>query len=189
MNILKNISIINKFIKIFETGKEINLSGFSDSEKSILIYGLNGKLRKKTVVVASDLISASNLENMLLSLNLKVSVLKESVIEREESDWQKLEKQEQKKKQISKLILDFCNSGDVLIVLPNCLNQNVSNFKHGINSGLLIEVGSSHIFTFKDMLRKDTDRQVVRHCHIRCCKHDIHMGIVYHLDFFHVFEI
>ena len=80
MNIFKNISIINNFIKIFETGKEINLSGFSDSEKSILICALNKRLNKKSVVVASDLISAGNIENMLLALNLNVGVLKENLI-------------------------------------------------------------------------------------------------------------
>lgn len=144
MNIFKNISIINKFIRIFETGKEINLSGFSDSEKSILISALNFKLNKKSVVVASDLISAGNLENMLVALNLKVGVLKERINESVETDWKKAEAKEAKKQEISKTVLDFCKGEtEVLIVLPNSLNQNVEAFKESLNCNITIKAGEN----------------------------------------------
>ena len=143
MNIFKNISIINKFIKIFDSDKDVNLSGFSDSEKSILIYETNRRLNRKAIIVASDLISASNLENMLLSFNLKVYVLKETLKVEEKEDWQNLEKREAKQREISKIVLDFCENGDVLIVLPNCLNQNVCAFKESLNSNLEVKIGDN----------------------------------------------
>ena len=138
MSIFSNIAIVKKFINIFNSGNDINLSGFSDSEKSILISAINNKLNKKSIVIASDLISASNLENMFLALDLKVEVLKETAnTVQADIDWQKQEKEEIKKKEISKKVLNFCKGGaDVLIILPSCLNQNVSGLEQALNSEL-----------------------------------------------------
>lgn len=146
MEILKDLKIFKDFYKHLSNGKQVDLSGFTDSEKAILISETRIFFDRKIMIVAPDLISAGNLENMLISLGHKVQVVKEfvktnfSILE-----WQKKEREIQKAENLSQQIIDFClNESDVLIFLPSTINQNVFDFDKIFGQNLILSVGENY---------------------------------------------
>lgn len=145
MEILNNITLFTKIKKEFNNDGQLDLSGFSDSEKALLISYLTHNFDKKSVVVVPDLISAGNLENMLISLGCKVSVIKENVnLNYSNLEWQKREREINKAENISNQVINFCyEKNSVIIFLASSLNQNVYDFSL-INNDFTFEVGKNY---------------------------------------------
>lgn len=146
MEILKDLKIFKNFFNSINNGMQVDLSGFTDSEKAILISATNLFFDKKIMVVAPDLISAGNLENMLIALGHKVQVVKEFVRTNFSLlEWQKKEREINKAESLSKQVIDYCISdSDIMIFLPSTINQNVFDFQTIYNQNLTLEVGKNY---------------------------------------------
>lgn len=145
MEILNNINLFTKIKKECNNERQIDLSGFSDSEKALLISYLNYNFNKKSVLVVPDLISAGNLENMLIALGHNVSVIKENVnLNYSSLEWQKKEREINKAENISNQVINFCyEKNSIIIFLASSLNQNVYDFSL-INNDFTFEVGKNY---------------------------------------------
>lgn len=146
MDILKNLKLFKDFYKNINNGKQVDLSGFTDSEKAILISETNHFFDKKILIVTSDLISAGNLENMLIALGHKVQVIKDFVkINYSNLEWQKRDREIKKAEQLSAQVVDYClGDSDVMIFLPSTINQNIFDFETIYFQNLNFKVGESY---------------------------------------------
>ena len=131
MQIFKDLEIVKKIKNNFNQDEILNLSGFSDSEKAIVISNFEGK----KVVLASDFISASNIETMLSSLGEKVEVVKENINQTNQPTLNEINKRKELTKKLTNFLFEDSNC---LIFLPHTLNIEVNenifkNFKFVLN--------------------------------------------------------
>lgn len=146
MEILNDLKIFKQFFNSINNGLQVDLSGFTDSEKAILISSTNHFFDKKIMIVAPDLISAGNLENMLIALGHKVQVVKEFVKTNFSMlEWQKKEREINKAENLSKQVIDYClGDSDVMIFLPSTINQNIFDFQNIYSQNLTLKVGENY---------------------------------------------
>lgn len=146
MEILNDLKIFKQFFNSINNGLQVDLSGFTDSEKAILISSTNHFFDKKIMIVAPDLISAGNLENMLIALGHKVQVVKEFVKTNFSMlEWQKKEREINKAENLSKQVIDYClGDSDVMIFLPSTINQNIFDFQTIYSQNLTLKVGENY---------------------------------------------
>ncbi len=146
MEVLKDLKIFKNFFNSINNGLQVDLSGFTDSEKAILISSTNHFFDKKIMIVAPDLISAGNLENMLIALGHKVQVVKEFVKTNFSMlEWQKKEREINKAENLSKQVIDYClGDSDIMIFLPSTINQNIFDFQTIYSQNLTLKVGENY---------------------------------------------
>lgn len=146
MEILNDLKIFKQFFNSINNGLQVDLSGFTDSEKAILISSTNHFFDKKIMIVAPDLISAGNLENMLIALGHKVQVVKEFVTTNFSMlEWQKKEREINKAENLSKQVIDYClGDSEVMIFLPSTINQNIFDFQTIYSQNLTLKVGENY---------------------------------------------